>query len=68
LITPSRVPPGVLGHRRRGDHVNFCNAAIDGLESPSWVKLGKPQAEHMSSGLPSIADMERTCWQVRFVP
>src|SRR5437016_13692738 len=44
------------------------SAANGGREMSRWVKLGKPQAEHMSSGLPSIADMERKCWHVREVP
>src|SRR5437016_3630599 len=44
------------------------SAANGGREMSRWVKVGKPQAEHMSSGLPSIADMERKCWHVREVP
>jgi hypothetical protein len=34
----------------------------------SWVKNGKAQSEQMSSGLPSITDIARTCGNGREVP
>jgi hypothetical protein len=35
---------------------------------PRWVKTGKTRSEHISSEVPPIADVERTCRQVRYVP
>jgi hypothetical protein len=32
------------------------------------VKTGKAQNEHILSALTPKADMERTCWHVRYVP
>jgi hypothetical protein len=35
---------------------------------PSWVKKRITQFEHITSALPSLADIKRTCCNVRYVP
>ena len=42
----------------------------ESLEPPilSWVKMRKPRNEHMSAGLPPIADIAQRDWHGRKVP
>src|SRR5262249_27112930 len=37
-------------------------------EGPKGVKIGKPQSEHLFSGMPRIAAGSKPCWHLRSAP
>jgi hypothetical protein len=48
--------------------VHLSRYARELKQSPLWVKVGRTQREHMSSGLPLKADVARCSWHVAKVP